>query len=77
MLEFRDVIIEMKPQIDSYFKNSNNWGSEYTFSNLFIWRKNNHTAVAWQDGFLFARYRIKDKYYFLMPVAENGGGDTA
>jgi len=77
MLEFRDVIIEMKPQIDSYFKNSNNWGSEYTFSNLFIWRKNNHTAVAWQDGFLFARYRIKDKYYFLMPVAENGGRDTA
>lgn len=76
MLEFKDVVIEMKPLADSYFRKSGNWGSEYTFSNLFIWRKNNHTAIAERDGFLFVRYRIKDKYYFLMPLPGHDGADT-
>ena len=77
MLDFSDVVIGMKPLVDGYFMKSGNWGSEYTFSNLFIWRKNNHTAIAEKDGFLFARYRIRDKYYFLMPVAGHEGADTA
>jgi len=76
MLEFRNVVIEMKPLADSYFKKSGNWGSEYTFSNLFIWRTNNQTAIAEQDGFLFVRYRLGSKYYFLMPVAGHEGADS-
>lgn len=76
MLNFSDVEIEMKPLVDSYFIPSGNQGSEYTFSNLFIWRKNNHTAIAESDGFLFVRYRINERYYFLMPVAGSRGTDT-
>ncbi|MBE0676202.1 MAG: DUF2156 domain-containing protein [Bacteroidales bacterium] len=71
MIEFREVTIDMKPLVDSYFRNSGNMGCEFTFSNLFIWRKKNKTTIAEYKGFLFVRYIIGGKCYFLRPVAKS------
>jgi uncharacterized protein len=77
MIDFKEVTLEMKPLVDSYFKNSGNIGSEYTFSNTFIWRKKNNTKIAEHKGFLFVRYIIKDQCYFLLPVSRNGDADIS
>jgi uncharacterized protein len=75
MLEFREVTIEMKPLVDSYFKPSGNMGCEFSFSNIFIWRKKNKTTIAEYNGFLFVRHIIDGRCYFLMPVARSAEAD--
>jgi len=75
MMEFKEVTLEMKPLVDSYFRQSGNMGSEFTFSNLFIWRKKNKTTLAEYGGFLFVRYIIQGKCYFLLPVSKDRNAD--
>jgi uncharacterized protein len=75
MIDFKEVTLDLKPMVDSYFRNSGNFGSEYTFSNTFIWRKKNRTRIAEHNGFLFVKYIIKGQCYFLLPIAKSPGDD--
>ena len=75
MIEFKEVTLDMKPLVDSYFRKSGNMGSEFTFSNLFIWRKKNKTTIGEYGGFLFVRYIIQGKCYFLLPVGRDKDAD--
>jgi hypothetical protein len=75
MIEFREVTLDQKPMVDSYFRNSGIFGSEYTFSNTFIWRRKNNTRIAEHNGFLYVRYNLKGQCYFLLPLAKSAGAD--
>ena len=37
--EIKDISLEDKPLFDSFFANYNGLNSEYTFTNMFMWRK--------------------------------------
>ena len=75
MIDFREVTLDQKAMVDSYFRKSGNIGSEYTFSNTYIWRRKNNTRIAEHDGFLYVRYNLKGQCYFLLPVAKYDGAD--
>lgn len=77
MIEFREVTLDQKAMVDSYFRNSGNFGSEYTFSNTFIWRRKNNTRIAEHNGFLYVKYILNGQCYFLLPVAKEPETDIS
>ncbi len=62
--EIKPVSLEDKPLFDSYFSKYHGMNSEYTFTNMFMWRKSYNIRYALIDGFLciFSRHQ--------------GGGET-
>ncbi len=56
--DIKDITLEDKPLFDQYFANYNGMNSEYTFTNMFIWRKSYNIRYAVIDGMLciFSRH---------------------
>lgn len=50
--EIKPVTLEDKPLFDSYFKKHNGMNSEYTFTNMFMWRKSYNIRYAIIGGML-------------------------
>ena len=72
MLEFKKLSLEDKPVIDEYLKQSNYQSCEYTFSNLFIWRKFYNTSFAEFWGCIVFRIEQDGLITYSYPA---GNGD--
>ena len=58
--DIKDVSLEDKPLFDGYFADYNGMNSEYTFTNMFMWRKSYSIRYAVIDGMLciFSRHGL-------------------
>lgn len=72
MLEFKKLSLEDKPVIDEYLKQSDYQSCEYTFSNLFIWRKFYNTSFAEFCGCIVFRIEQDGLITYSYPA---GNGD--
>lgn len=64
-LYFRPIDLSMKPMVDSYILPHGLWGSEYTFTNLFIWGQNGQIKLAESDSTLFILLNDGEKGEFM------------
>ena len=72
MIEFKELSLQDKPLIDEYLKQSDYQSCEYTFSNLFIWRKYYNTVFAFLFGCVVFRTKQGGVYTYSYPA---GNGD--
>ncbi len=58
--ELKNICIDDKPIFDRYFKENDGINSEYTFTNMFMWRNSYNIRYALIDGFLciFSKHGI-------------------
>lgn len=69
MLEFKSLDIEDKGLFDKYLKPYNFSTCEYSFTNLFIWRKGcDIQYTVYKDALIIKRKDFEGKYYFMQPV---------
>lgn len=71
MLEFKEITLEDKDLLNQYLLKNPYGNCDFSFANIFIWRKTYQTRYAVVDGFLVILSRLKN---FLMPLGE---GDLA
>ncbi len=76
MLDFKEVTLDMKKKVDSYFENSGQMGSEYTFANLFIWRKMNNVRITEYNGFLIIKYNFRGQCFYAIPTGSGNLKDA-
>ncbi len=70
-MEFHSITIADKDILSAAFRSAPDRGCEYTFGNLYIWRKVYETKVAYHAGFWLVRFdKVTNSYLF--PV---GTGD--
>ena len=55
MLEFREIQLEDKDLIKSFYSKTNYYLCAYSFTTIYMWRKNYHTQIALSNGFLFSK----------------------
>jgi len=73
----KPLAIEDKPAFDEYFKNNFTSISEYTFTNIYIWRKLDNTELTMINGNICMLVTAPDrKRYFMMPLGKNEMKDT-
>ena len=74
---FKTLGIEDRDQIESYFRESNPINSEFTFTNLFIWRSTYHFQVSLHRNALFILSCPEPKdHFFLPPTGFNTNAET-
>ena len=74
MLTFKPITIEDKHILDKYLHDYNFATSEYSFTNLLIWRKGCDIQYAIYENVLIIKKRdFKGKYHFMQPVGYNKG----
>jgi hypothetical protein len=73
MIDFRDPQLQDKPRADEIFYKLNYLGCEYSFGNVYIWRKNYKTKIAFIDDFMLIRATYGKDTMYLFPA---GIGDT-
>lgn len=73
LIMLQDINIESKPLFDKYFSQYNHQISDFTFTNLFMWRKSYNIKYSIINDFLciFAQYKNHDPFIFY-PL---GSGD--
>lgn len=71
MLEFKEITLEDKDLLNQYLLKNPYGNCDFSFANIYIWRKTYQTRYAVVDGFLVLLSRLKN---FLMPLGE---GDLA
>lgn len=72
MISFKPLGIEDKEILDRYLKPYNFYTCEYTFTNLFIWRKGCNIEYAIVDDALIIKKTGFDKSkYFMQPIGYN------
>ncbi len=76
MIEFKKLALEDKPEIDKYLNQSDYQSCEYTFSNLFIWRKLYNTSYAVINGCIIFRIEQGGTVTYSYP-AGNGNKKEA
>lgn len=76
MIEFKKLGLEDKPVIDGYLAQSDYQSCEYTFSNLFIWRKYYNTSYAEVCGCVIFRTEQDNMVTYSYP-AGNGNKKQA
>jgi uncharacterized protein len=67
-LEFKKLTLEDKSVFDKYFSKSNIDISEYTFTNLFVWRNYRNVEFAEFNGGLVLLAIYENEKYFLPPI---------
>ncbi len=67
-LAFRPIVTEDKPLFNAYFSRFQPTISEYTFSNLHIWRKSKKTLFAEWNGALIIKAEHEGHSYFMPPI---------
>lgn len=77
-MDFQPIDIQMKARVERYTKPWQLQCSEYTFSNLYMWGKEECIRVAEQGGAMFFFSTCgADKPFMLAPLLENPNGDYA
>lgn len=75
-MDFQPIELPMKPMIEGYTKPWKLHGSEYTFTNLFIWGAEKKITVAEENGALFflLDYGPSGRFMFA-PLTKDPDGD--
>ncbi|MDR3645544.1 MAG: phosphatidylglycerol lysyltransferase domain-containing protein [Clostridia bacterium] len=73
MIEFREPQLSDKPAIDAIFHHQSQRLCEYSFGNVFIWRRFYVTRIAFVKGFLLIRSNFRGKPCYIYPA---GSGDV-
>ena len=68
MLDFQEISIEDREQIEKYLKYSEEPFCDFTFGNLFSWSVVENTKIAFLNDFLFIRFSDDEKYYYSFPI---------
>lgn len=76
MLRFEPIAPEMRELVLSYTRPWNLYGSEYTFTNLLMWGKNERIRLAEYDNTLFFLLKYKGQEPFMFaPLTKDPGAD--
>lgn len=70
MLQFKRPDIADKPAADAILYQPGVRSCDYSFGNLFIWRKYFETSIAFNGGFLFVRAAMNGRQAYLFPAGE-------
>lgn len=73
MIDFREPQLQDKANADKILYNHEFLGCEYSFGNIYIWRKHYQTKIAFVDDFLILKATYENKTMYLYPV---GTGDV-
>ncbi|MDR3766338.1 MAG: phosphatidylglycerol lysyltransferase domain-containing protein [Butyricicoccus sp.] len=75
-MEFRDITLEDKPQVDACARVYSYHLCEHCFTDLFIWRGHYKTRICFWEGFLLVRMQTltEQTVMYLAPIGE---GDLA
>jgi len=66
--EFRELRLEDKSRLDDAFKLYDPQISEYTFTNLFVWRETSHVLISHlENAILVKRWNPASNQFFLLP----------
>ena len=68
MLDFQEISIDDREQIEEYLKYSEEPFCDFTFGNLFSWSVVENTKIAFLNEFLFIRFSDGEKYYYSFPI---------
>ena len=76
--DFRPILLEDKKLLAEYLKASEPQISEYTFANLYVWRKSDHAALSKRDNMLLVKVlRYPDsREVLLAPLGSNDIAQT-
>lgn len=74
MIDFNEFVLSDKKRFDYIFRSYDYRVNDYSFSNLFIWRKKNNIEIAEHNGFAVVRFENATKAMYLYPI---GAGDRA
>lgn len=72
MLQFRPIELADRELVNRYLREKDFPGDQYSFGNLFIWRKSYCAELCEEDGFLYIRSGKPGNYQFMCPM---GKGD--
>lgn len=67
MIPYRDITLEDKPIFDDYFSLREFENSEFTFTNLYVWRHHYSLNFAVVDDYLCMIGRYRNRYPILFP----------
>lgn len=77
-MEFQSIDIQMKERVEHYTKPWRLQCSEYTFTNLYMWGKEECIRIAEQDGAMFFLSKCgADAPFMFAPLTEDPNGDYA
>lgn len=77
-MEFEPIDIQMKARVEHYTKPWHLQCSEYTFTNLYMWGKEECIRIAEQDGAMFFLSKCgADEPFMFAPLTEDPDGDYA
>ena len=69
MLEFKSLTLQDKDLFDNYLKPYTFCTCEYSFTNLYIWRKGCDIKYAiWKDTIIIRRMDLNNSHSFLQPI---------
>jgi hypothetical protein len=68
----RPLALEDKPLFDRLFAEAQPEVSQYTFTNIFAWRKGRNTQVSQLNGVVLVSLELPDRKVFLEPQLEPG-----
>ncbi len=69
-LEFNELTLESRHEIEPFFKLRDIISCEYNFNVMYLWAKHNQTKYAFTDNFLILTEVIEDKLITLMPICK-------
>ncbi|PKM48984.1 MAG: hypothetical protein CVV02_18040 [Firmicutes bacterium HGW-Firmicutes-7] len=70
LLDFRELTIDVKNQLEPYFRAREILSCEYNFNVMFLWAKYNQTQYALTDNYLILSEVIDGKFIALMPLCK-------
>jgi len=68
--DFRPLVLDDKPLFDRLFAESQPEVSQYTFTNIFAWRKGRNTRVSQLENIVLVSLDLPDRLVFLEPLGE-------
>ena len=74
MLQFEPIALHHRELVNRYLREKDYPGAQYSFGNLFIWRKSYLAEICEQDGFLFIKSGKPGEHVFMCPI---GRGNLA
>ena len=70
--DFRPLVLDDKALFDRLFAESQPEVSQYTFTNIYAWRKGRNTRISLLDGAVLISLELPDRRVFLEPQLELG-----
>ena len=66
-LQFKNIVLGSKSEIEKYTKLWNIENGEFTFTNMFIWGTDGRMQYAEEEGFLFIKLEFPGEKAFMWP----------